>query len=151
MTNHPAVQPVTGEVDLQVKTPEQRTPALLSNATGDVSPGQLVLATDGDDVLPAIVDQTDATAGTMLLSVLWDTEPPAADPGTENLRLSALPPDVREKALRSCSVPRTIETRACEASWTSCGGTPPSANDTRWPVSTRLPWLLAPARTERTV
>jgi hypothetical protein len=100
MTNHPAAQPVTVEVDLQVKTPEQRTPALLSNATGDVSPGQLVLATDGDDALPAIVDQIDAKAGTMLLSVLWDTEPPAADPGTENLRLAVLPPDVREKALR---------------------------------------------------
>jgi len=93
-------QPVTVEVDLQVKTPEQRTPALLSNATGDVSPGQLVLATCGDEVLPAIVDQIDRAAGTMLLSVLWDTGPPAADPGTENLRLASLPPDVREKALR---------------------------------------------------
>jgi len=100
MIHNPATQPVTVEVDLRVGTNKHRTPALLSNATGDVSPGQLVLATDGDDVLPAIVDQIDAKAGTMLLSVLWDTEPPAADPGTENLRLAALPPDVREKALR---------------------------------------------------
>ena len=93
-------QPVTVEVDLRVGANEQLTPALLSNASGDVSPGQLVLATDGDDVLPAIVDQIDRAAGTMLLSVLWDTGPPAADPGTENLRLAVLPPDVREKALR---------------------------------------------------
>jgi len=100
MINNPAAPPVTVEVDLQVKTPEQRTPALLSNATGDVSPGQLVLATDGDEILPAIVEQIDAKAGSMLLSVLWDTEPPAADPGTTNLRLSALPPDARERALR---------------------------------------------------
>ena len=102
MIHNPAAQPVTVEVDLQVKTPEQRTPALLSNATGDVSPGQLVLVHDasGDVVLPAIVDQIDAKAGTMLLAVLWDTGPPAADPGTENLRLRLLPPDARERALR---------------------------------------------------
>jgi hypothetical protein len=94
-------QPVTVEVDLRVGANEQLTPALLSNASGDVSPGQLVLATDGDEVvLPAIVDQIDRAAGTMLLSVLWDTGPPAADPGTENLRLASLPPDARERALR---------------------------------------------------
>ncbi len=101
MSNNPSDKSatVTVAVDFHLVLDGEHTLGLLAEANGDVMPGQLVLATDGEVVVPAIVDEVDAAAGTILLAVLWEAGPSTSDPGTANLRLSALPLEVREKAL----------------------------------------------------
>ena len=100
MSNDPADQPVIVEVDFHLRPDGEHTLGLVADASGDISPGQLVVATDGEMVLPAIVDEVDAAAGTIQLSVLWEAGQSAADLGTTSLRLSALSPSAREQALR---------------------------------------------------
>lgn len=100
MTNNPADRPVIVDVDFHLRPDDEHTLGLVADASGDISPGQLIVATDGEMVLPAIVDEVDAAAGTIQLTVLWETGQSADDPGPTSLRLSALSPSAREQALR---------------------------------------------------
>jgi hypothetical protein len=99
MTNNPADQPVIVDVDFHLRPDGEHTLALVADASGDISAGRLVLATDGEVVLPAIVDEVDEAAGTMRLTVLREGQS-VADQGTQNLRLSRLSPEARARALR---------------------------------------------------